>query len=677
MFSETLGAERMYVGINGFVNVYDKILHRCSSHSSCQLVIFVSCLNIDALCASKMLSSLFRKQLVQSQLVPVFGYSELKEHFQRLDENINSVIFVGCGGMIDLESFLEIDAEDNSIPTETDTNKETEAQRFKREIYVLDCHRPWNLDNLFGSQYITCFDDGTVEESLKTQKDAYYRLIEIENELGEELDDDDDDLDDREDQVAQKSNENENEGDNEEEEEDDDETILRKRSSEELDERKVRKQQKREFHELEKLLQEYYSQGSTVLNSLSVQIYSLLSGIGETNLDYLWLCILGVTSLDNSYPLVYNRLVPLLKDEVKRLTPSEKTKTPDSLNLEIRPDYSLFLLRHTSLYDSFYYSTFVNAKLSLWNENGKKRLHKMFARLGIPLTIAQENWIYMDNSFKRDLSVLFDKNLDRYGLQDIVRDGFLRTFGYRGSISASEFVESITALLEVGDGSNALENSIISGVSQDNAGKNKPDEENREYEETEEQRIDRILKSRQKKWVSNFWCSWDVLDNNMDILNQGIKHATFLQKSVFETGVAILEKRLVKHLRIYRLCVLQDGPDLHFYRNPLTLLRLGSWLIEYYAENDEKHLLPLVLASLDETTDTYLCAGIAPRYPRGLDILKQQQHKTLNNFTVAFQQVAAETGAKVRIDNFESSIIEIRKEDLQPFLERLTLSGLI
>ena len=83
------------------------------------------------------------------------------------------------------------------------------------------------------------------------------------------------------------------------------------------------------------------------------------------------------------------------------------------------------------------------------------------------------------------------------------------------------------------------------------------------------------------------------------------------------------------------------------------------------------------MATLDETSDTYLCAGIAPRYPRGLDILQQQQQKTLNNFTVAFQQIAAETGAKVRIDNFETSIIEIRKDDLQPFLERLTLSGLI
>lgn len=44
---------------------------------------------------------------------------------------------------------------------------------------------------------------------------------------------------------------------------------------------------------------------------------------------------------------------------------------------------------------------------------------------------------------------------------------------------------------------------------------------------------------------------------------------------------------------------------------------------------------------------------------------------------MAFQQITAETDAKVRIDNFESSIIEIRREDLSPFLEKLTLSGLL
>lgn len=626
----------MYYGIRKISEPYHRILRNSSSHSSCQLVIFVSCLNIDALCAAKMLANLFRKQLVQSQLVPVFGYGELKDHYSKLDDNVTSVIFVGCGGGICLDEFLELDTENLLMDTE-DALKE---RKFRRHIYVFDSHRPWNLDNVFGSEIVMCLDDGTVDDSLQRQKEAYFQLIRL-------------DADDRDQEDGDDTQEDETDGDEEEDEdnEDEDDDGGRKRSgSEDSSKKKDRKQRKKLIDQYETTLEDYYSQGTSVVNSMSLQIYSLITTIGESNLKYLWWTILGATSLDTTYPQVYNRLYPLLSDEVKRLSPSHHAvKTPDTLSLNIQPDYYLFLLRHSSLYDGFYYSNYVNAKLSLWNENGKKRLHKMFARMGIPLSTAQETWIYMDNSIKRELGVIFDRNLDRYGLQDIVRDGFVRTLGYRGAISASEFVEALTALLEVG-------NTIT-----------------RETDETTEE----VGVKSQKRWISNFWLSWDALDDGkVELLNKGIRHAQTLQKAVFSTGVAILEKRLIKHLRIYRLCVLQEGPDLELYYNPLTLLRLGNWLSECCAESENKQLLPMVLASLNESTDTYLVAGLAARYPRGMDSL-QVRKPILNNFSMAFQQIAALTDARVKIDNFESSIIEIKREDLSPFLEKLTLSGLI
>ncbi|CAI4046080.1 hypothetical protein SKDZ_12G1530 [Saccharomyces kudriavzevii ZP591] len=650
----------MYYGISEFGDAYNKILRNSSSHSSCQLVIFVSCLNIDALCATKMLSLLFKKQLIQSQMVPIFGYSELRRHYSQLDDNINSLLLVGFGGVIDLEAFLEIDPEEYVL----DTDEKTGEKSYRRDIYVLDAHRPWNLDNIFGSQIIQCFDDGTVDDTLGEQKAAYYKLLELDQRSDSDVLSDDDDNDGGEEEATDAD-----EATDEDEEEEHSGIAPNKRSNSTIGPNNLskRKQRKKQIHEYEGVLEEYYSQGTTVVNSISAQIYSLFSSIGETNLSNLWLNILGTTSLDIAYAQVYNRLYPILQDEVKRLTPSNRNsvKTPDTLSLNIQPDYYLFLLRHSSLYDSFYYSNYVNAKLSLWNENGKKRLHKMFARMGIPLSTAQETWLYMDHSIKRELGVIFDKNLDRYGLQDIIRDGFVRTLGYRGSISASEFVEALTALLEVGNSADR-DNVNISG-------KNDEDTDGEDEEGDNVQKLTNL----KKKWVSNFWLSWDALDDRkVELLNRGIQLAQVLQRAIFNTGVAILEKKLIKHLRIYRLCVLQDGPDLDLYRNPLTLLRLGNWLIECCAESEDKQLLPMVLASIDEGTDTYLVAGLTPRYPRGLDTIHTKK-PILNNFSMAFQQITAETDAKVRIDNFESSIIEIRREDLSPFLEKLTLSGLL
>lgn len=634
----------MYYEIRQIAEPYNDILRDSSSHSSCQLVIFVSCLNIDALCATKMLSQLLKRQLVQLQIVPVFGYAELRSHYSRLDDNINSVILVGCGGSIDIESFFEIDPKELLLDNE---DKDVEkGAKYRRNIYVFDAHRPWNLDNLFGSDIVNCMDDGTVEEELSEQKKAYFRLLELDNEMKEG--------DDEEETDAEQTDKDENDDD------DDDEVefVNRKRPSPES-KKQSRKQQKKEIHELETTIEEYYSSGTSVVNSLSLQVYSLISAVGECNLNYLWLTILGATSLDTPHPQVYNRLYPLLQDEVKRISLSNYSgKTPDSLSLEIQPDYYLFLLRHSSLYDSFFYSNFVNAKLSLWRENGKKRLHKMFATMGIPITTAQETWIYMDHSIKRELGIIFEKNLERYGLQDIIRDGFVRTLGFRGSVSASEFVEALTALLEAGQSKNGLA---------------------AEFNNTQEKASDQSKDSDlpHKRWIANFWQGWDALDNDkITLLKHGIKLAQSLQKAIFNTGVTILEKKLIKDLRIYRLCVLQDGPDLDLYQNPLTLLRLGNWLIEFCAESEEKHLLPMVLATLNDSTDTYLVAGLPPRYPRGLDNSPVRK-PIVNNFSMAFQYMTSETGARVKIDNFESSIIEIRRDDLLPFLEKLTMSGLL
>lgn len=606
-----------------------------------------------------MLAHLFRKQLLQTQIIPIFGYTELKQYYQALDDSINTVLLIGFGGAIDLENFLQIDP----LQYQTDDL----GNQFSRNIYVWDTHRPWNLDNLFGSSMIKCLDDGTVDENLTDIKASYYKLVELDSAiLNENSDDSDTEADTEEDEVP----EDEVAEDDEEDEEKVYLNTNNKRSrddtpTEQLTPKQLRKQQKKQINELEQKLEDYYSQGNTMVNSVSSQIYSLLSSIGETNLTQLWWTILGVTSLDTEYTTVYQRLSPILQDEVKRLSPNHglsSTKTSDLLAITLEPDYYLFLLRQSSLYDSFIYSNFVNAKLSLWNDLGKKRLHKMFARMGIPLVKSQESWLYMDHNIKRDLKLIFEKNLDRYGLQDIIRDGFVKSQGYHQSITASEYVEALLALLETDRTKN------YDATNNDNTKKN--DLDNNDNENPDES-------NKRANWISNFWLSWDALDDNKtEILKNGLIQAKKLQKIVFDTGMTILEKRMIKHLRIYRLCVLQDGPHLSNFINPLSLIRLGNWLIECCAEYEDKNLIPLVLCAVNEVNDTYLVAGLTPRYPRGWEEANLRK-PILNNFTMAFQQIGSQTGAQVKIDNFESSIIEIKRDDLSPFLEKLTLSGLI
>ncbi|CEP20319.1 unnamed protein product [Cyberlindnera jadinii] len=632
----------MYISRGNFSKVFDDIKRTSMSHSTCKLIIFVACLNVDALCASKILTNVLRKEIIQYQLIPIVGYSDLKTHYDRLDGDITNIVLLGCGAMVDLESFFDIDPNDF---VDKDSQNLDGTFTSSRSIYVIDGHKPWNLDNIFGSHIIKCLDDGYIDRELDREKEAYATLIKLQEDEEEEEDSDDGEFDSEE-------SENENDVVNGLEEDDDEELT----SSQEKKRKAIQetKQRKRQMKEQERLVEQYYATGMTITVSVSLQVYTMLSEIGETNTDNLWFTIIGTISLDNLYPDVYRMSFEALKAEVTRLSPTDLglSKNADSSQLSVDTDYYLFLLRHWTLYDSFFYSNYVNAKLSIWSEEGRKRLHKMFARMGISLQDSKQNWLYMDTNIKKNLNVTFNKVLGFFGLDDLIREGFVRTYGFRGTLSASECVESISALLE----------------------HNKASTTNTDDEETD---INELISLKEKAWIENFWSSWDALDN-IDKINKGLEYAKEFQKAVFNTGMAVLEKRLLKTLKIYHLVVLRDGPDYEMFRNPLILIRLGNWILESCAESN-KTLLPLVLAALDESTDTFLVVGLAPRYPRGRKNLEDIDQNTtlLNTFSVAFQQVAGTTGAKVRIDSFESSIIEIRKEDFQPFLEKLALSGLV
>ncbi|KAK6464085.1 CDC45 family [Scheffersomyces coipomensis] len=730
----------MYITPNQYSATFKEIRRSSTSHSTCKLILFVSCLNIDALCAAKILSVLLRKELIQYQMIPVVGYSDLKRHYERIDADVTNVILIGCGAMLDLETFFELNVDellhqDHSTENSDDLDVNDDLKRdpsknskikSKRKIYIIDGHRPWNLDNLFGSNIVVCFDDGFVDANLTHEKSSYTTLVEKFADMDDDEDsssseeEDDDDEEDGDEFESEKIKESEFDDTDDDEEiifnsQDSEDTTSRKRKRQEHRVKKLRKQTKNEKSQHENVVQNYYNQGTTIITANSITIYALLSAIGETNIEYLWLSIIGTSSLDNDYPNIYDKLQPLLKDEVLRLKPSNNSvsnnngeKTADSTTLNIELDYHLFLLRHWTLYDSFFYSPQVNAKLNLWTEEGKKKLHKMFATMGVSLAMAQQKWLYMDVRVKKQLPFIFNRYLPKYGLESIVREGFIRTFGYSGQLSAMECVESLTALFEV-------HKRLLGEKMGNNIDNNSDDEGDDEDDNNEGNRIQAKIERREKSWVNNFWLSWDALSTEtstintnktissnfkkskgFDLLLQGLDHAKIIQQVVFKTGTSVLDRKLVTNLRLYRLCVLDDGsiPDLDIFNNPLMLNKLGSWLMEniteLYIMDSKSSLKPLVVASLDVSSDTYLVIGLAPKYPRGMDNstrlrlaangngnLDATVTTRLNTFSVAFQQLANTSGAKIRIDSFDSSVIEIRKDDLPPFLEKLTLSGLI
>lgn len=643
----------MLVPLEGYQHVWQQIKQESMSHSTYRVVVFVACLDVDAFAAGRMLGALLRKHLILHKMKPVVGYRGLRDAFRRLDDGVRNVILVGCGGNVDLDELFGL-SED--------------APRAK--IHVFDRVRPWNLNNLFGSEEIFCYDDGGAD--LEPYRAAYDFLAtdlgageadidEINsasegsegsdggNELREAkrrrlVDDDEGDASDRSDR-----------SDGTQEDEVPADPVLERA--------KKRRASQRRAHLA--LLEEYYRQGAHLAVTNAIQVYTLLTLIGETTAPALWLAVLGLTAVEAQHPELYRQLLPSLRDEMMRLNtyndlslgsgaaPASRASRGDLASRAIRfhseSDYSLFLLRQWSLYESMVHSSYVSAKLFLWREDGRRKLHKLLARMGVTLQDSRESWIHTSPSLKRELRAKLAGVQSIYGLDGIIREGAVRQFGLKGVMSAGDCVEGLAAFLETG----STESGSV--LARDSVGQDTNDApDGRDAAE-----------ARQDAWVRNFWTAWDAVDN-YDRLHAGTDQAKALQAAVVATANYIFEKNLPKDLHSFRMVIVQEAPELDVFLNPLSLQRLAGWISESCAELHNS-ATPLVLAVLNEPANAYLVFGMAPQKTRE----QPEAAAAPNHFGRHFQETAAEIHARIRVDAFESAIVEVGREDLPRFLEAL------
>ena len=61
---------------------------------------------------------------------------------------------------------------------------------------------------------------------------------------------------------------------------------------------------------------------------------------------------------------------------------STKVQGADDYSIVSDQDYRLMLLRHWSLYESMYHSSYVAARLGIWKEKGRRRLTNLLVKMG-------------------------------------------------------------------------------------------------------------------------------------------------------------------------------------------------------------------------------------------------------------------------------------------------------
>ncbi|KAM0250065.1 hypothetical protein ACHAQJ_008758 [Trichoderma viride] len=559
--------------------------------------------------------------------------------------------------------------------------------------------------------------------------------------------------------------------------------------------RALRKRLLRMRQEKETVLHQYYRMGSSFSEPISSMMYSLASELGRDDNDLLWLAIVGVTSMElygrssagvaapvrsggSTRPSGWfgvrgARLRQLLRDEVRRLNPPEVTngrvapentdvipttaRNPEDTGIRLSPEPRFLLIRHWSLYDSMLHSPYLFSRLKTWSESGIKRLHKLLAKMGVSLAQCKQSYTHMDMMLKRELRAKLLKYGSLYNLDEMVPSvdtdgkdragakdgwGFVRSWGWRATLSAQDVGVVIGALLEVGKHAQALE-AVNSG----------PSQVTREMEDESD------LAAQGEEWISRFWEAYDALEN-IDALKAGLPTAQFLHRAIYRTGTSLINKKQIKHLRAFRMCVVKDGPDVALFTHPAALTKLALWIGEALAEQEkESHGklshggrgTPLVVASLNEKRGVYIVVGTGggggpdtvfmnratkqekqtnkeaktrkkEEARKAKEKIKEDKRAArrasnqgndddgedddletesegsesseseddsdddaaendrgygLNKFGNAFQEVISETSARVRIDSFEHSVVEVKKEDLGGFLESLSVKAVV
>ncbi|KAI3110610.1 hypothetical protein CBS147333_4803 [Penicillium roqueforti] len=539
------------------------------------------------------------------------------------------------------------------------------------------------------------------------------------------------------------------------------------------------------------VLQAYYSSGTSYSEPISSLIYSLASELGRDDNDLLWLAIVGVSSLELSGRTMTGvgisntsesggsagwggqrgeHIRQILRDEVHRLNPPDPlefnrdirgeingvipttARSPTDTSIRLSPEPRFLLVRHWSLYESMLHSPYLAPRLHVWTENGRKRLHKLLAKMGISLTQCHQYYTHMDMELKRVLRSRLLKYAPMYGLDGLVPSagstsasaregwGFVRCWGWKACLSATDVGVIVGAMLEVGP------HETLASWDAKRLPRVRDDAENSGITGA----------SDLASLLPRFWSAYDALSLTSEspaILLESLPLAQHLHRAILRTGTSLLSKHQIRHLRAFRIAVVKDGPDVKLFTNPGALTKLALWIAEAIRVQEKERGdsikigrkraagTPLVLAGLDEDRDLYVVVGTGggggvvdfaamskrqeERKKKKEDKEKKQKerserrskrateraeredetgaedsdseesesssesesedeedprgkkHLLRNRFGIAFQEVVQETNARVRIDSFEHCVVEVQKDDLGGFLEALSFRSVV
>lgn len=210
----------MYLPRELLSHLYEQL--QKSTHRLSQPVLILSALDTDALCATRILTRILKRDYIPHKIQPISGVTDLIRAGNDLVQPMRTqdggeggvVVCLGLGAILDLERHLFVEEVD--VAGEDGLKEERFTGYGGVECWVIDARRPWDLSNVFGNYEqpddldalegldgrtrarrlghdngrilpsykpgrggIICFDDGDIDSEMVREREAYNREMEI------------------------------------------------------------------------------------------------------------------------------------------------------------------------------------------------------------------------------------------------------------------------------------------------------------------------------------------------------------------------------------------------------------------------------------------------------------------------------------------------------------------
>lgn len=382
-----------------FVDNLERGFYRLIKSDRCLLLVNF---DVDAICACRILQQLLKNDNMIYTLVPVQGIQDMVHAFEENCEDIKNVIFINCGGTLDLVDLLQ--------PVESVI------------FYILDSHRPYDLCNVYSEDQVRILGKIDEDDEIPEYNDIFRDDSSDESETNEELDNDE----------SQRKRRRLNEED------------IIKRAG------------RREWSEKRATILFNYTQYSYYGKSSAMLMYEMAWSMSKDNLDMIWWAIVGCTErtiLDK----IESRLSILdegfLQAHVSRLshkqgTEDDKPQQQSAVKITYDKDLLLVLYRHWTVEASLRHTVPTAVSLRLWSLRGEQRLKELLAEMGLPLAQSKQRFSAMDLALRQELRQMVEKLAGKYKLDTVIGTSFTLQYGYKFKYCASDIVYAMLALME-------------------------------------------------------------------------------------------------------------------------------------------------------------------------------------------------------------------------------------